>query len=109
MAPPRWRRWGGGCGAGRGLSHQDGSSRLYDGPNQGAAQEPPLLQTDPPSPCAHRAQVATKPLMSIPSKAGAKRSHASVAQSLIGSAPARLLLRLHRARLAAPGGSARHS
>ena len=59
-----------------------------------------------PRPCAHPAQVAVKPLMSIPSKAGAKRSHASVAQSLLGSAPARLLLRLHRARLAALGSAA---
>ena len=66
----------------------------------------PLSRPTRPRPCAHPAQVAVKPLMSIPSKAGAKRSHASVAQSLVGSGPARLLLRLPSARLAAPGSAA---
>ena len=63
----------------------------------------PCVPLRPTLACAHPAQVAVKPLMSIPSKAGAKRSHASVAQSLVGSGPARLLLRLHSARLAGSG------
>ena len=67
----------------------------------------PCVPLRPTLACAHPAQVAVKPLMSIPSKAGAKRSHASVAQSLVGSGPARLLLRssAHAWRLRA----ARHS
>jgi len=71
-------RGGGGCEGGRGAGRGCGSRMAEPGsathPSRSAAGKRPTR----PRPRPHPAQVATKPLMSIPSKAGAKRSHASI-------------------------------